>query len=157
SEHLIELEYDFIHFDSLDERGIDTAILYRKGEIELMVSESMRLVYRNPENYDDTDISRVILYAKFKLGIHEIHSFVVHLPSRRDLDVNRPFRNEILTEIRNKLDQILLENPQAQIVVMGDFNGNPNDEDARIILKTTDVLNFTSNEMYNPMMLMFPQ
>lgn len=157
SEHLKEFNYDFIHFDSLDERGIDNAILYRKDLIELIKSEPIRLVYRNPENYDDTDFSRDILYAKFKLGGSEIHSFVVHLPSRRDVDVNRNFRNEILMKIRIRVDQILEVDPQAQIVVMGDFNGNPNDSDARLILKTTDVLNFTSNEMYNPMIQMFPK
>lgn len=154
SEHLTDFNYDFIHFDSLDERGIDNAILYRKDLIDLIKSEPIRLVYRNPENYDDTDFSRDILYAQFKLGNSEIHNFVVHLPSRRDVDVNRNFRNEFLTEIRNRINQILAVNSKAQIVIMGDFNGNPNDVDARSILKTSDNMDFSSEEMYNPMLKM---
>ncbi len=157
SEHLKEYNYNFIHFDSLDERGIDNAILYRKDLIDLIKAEPIRLVYRNPENYDDTDFSRDILYAKFKLGFREIHSFVVHLPSRRDVDVNRNFRNEFLTEISSRINRVLSIDSQAHIVVMGDFNGNPNDVDAQTILKTTDDISFTSGKMYNPMLTMFPK
>lgn len=152
SEYLLEYKYDFVHFNSLDERGIDNAILYRKNLINLIKSEPIRLVYRNPDNYDDTDFSRDILYAQFEFKGNLIHTFVVHLPSRRDVDVNRGFRNEFLSEIRKRVDEILLMDDQAHIVVMGDFNGNPNDIDAQNILKTTLDKEFTNENLYNPML-----
>src|SRR5690606_17980165 len=152
SEHLKAFNYDFVHFDSLDERGIDNAILYRKDLIDLIKSQPIRLIYRNPENYEDTDFSRDILYTLFRLKDIEIHTFVVHLPSRRDVDVNRGFRNEFLNEIRKRVDEILLRDTQANIVVMGDFNGNPNDIDARNILRTTLDKEFTNENLYNPML-----
>lgn len=152
SEHLAEYNYDFIHFDSLDERGIDNALLYRKDLIQEIKSEPIRLTYLKPPDFFATDYSRDILYTKFQMENQQLHVFVVHLPSRRDIDVNREFRNNFLAEIRVKVNEILAVNPAAQILVMGDFNGNPNDLDAQEILKTTLDKEFYNDELFNPML-----
>lgn len=152
SEHLAEYNYDFIHFDSLDERGIDNALLYRKDLIQEIKSEPIRLTYLKPPDFLATDFSRDILYTKFQAGNQQLHVFVVHLPSRRDVDVNREFRNNFLAEIRMKVNEILVVNLDAQILVMGDFNGNPNDVDAQEILKTTLDKEFYNDELFNPML-----
>src|SRR5690606_24201701 len=87
SEFLKEYEYDFIHFDSLDERGMDTALLYRKDLILPEYIEPLRFVF--PEIGIPTDFTRDVLYVKLKCREFIIHNFVMHLPSRRDIDVNR--------------------------------------------------------------------
>lgn len=152
SEHLVDFGYDFIHFDSPDERGIDNALLYRKEFIEEIKSEPIRLIYRKPPDFTSVDYSRDILYSKISFSHQVLHVFVVHLPSRRDVDVNREFRNQFLGEIRNRVNEVLLFDPDAQIVVMGDFNGNPNDSDAVEILQTTFDKEIHGEELYNPMM-----
>ncbi len=157
SEHLIEHHYEYIHFDSLDERGIDNAILYRKELVYPVKLEPIRLIYQHPNRVNDTDFSRDILYAVFRLKTQNIHTFVVHLPSRRDVDVNRDFRIQFLQEIRARVNVILSEDVNAKIVIMGDFNGNPNDTDAQSILGTTKLTEFSSDELFNPMLEMFPK
>ncbi len=154
SEHLVEYNYDFIHFESLDERGIDNAILYRKDLMNPVKSEPIRSTYLKPPEFSATDYSRDILYTEFEVGNQLLYVFVVHLPSRRDVDVNRDFRNIILQEIRDKASEILNLDPQAKIVIMGDFNGNPNDADAQSILRTSNKPDFTQEELFNPMLNM---
>ena len=150
SEHLKAFDYGFIHYDSLDERGIDNALLYRKNLIRPIHSEPLRFTF--PEGaIDPQDFTRDTLYTQFEMGQNIIHVFVVHLPSRHDVDVNRDFRNLILGKIRTKADEILNENRRAYIIIMGDFNGNPDDEDARSILRTTDSPPLTEGEFFNPM------
>src|SRR5690606_11028611 len=149
SEHLKEFDYQFIHFESLDERGMDTAILYRKDFIFPETVEPLRFVF--PETVIPKDFTRDVLYVEFKFKDFFIHTFVMHLPSRRDVDVNRNFRSLILTKIRKRVDEILDRNPNAYIILMGDMNGNPEDSDATSILKTRDVNQMEPDEFFNPM------
>lgn len=149
SEFLKEFNYQFIHFESLDERGIDTALIYRADLIQPIKVEAIQLTF--PEFGDPTDFSRDVLYVKFKFHHHIIHAFVMHLPSRRDDDVNRDFRNLILTKVRKRMDEIFTKEPEAYIILMGDMNGNPDDLDAVNILQTRNVNQMNPNELFNPM------
>ncbi|MBA5629330.1 endonuclease/exonuclease/phosphatase family protein [Moheibacter lacus] len=157
SEHLVEHNYGFIHFESRDERGIDNAILYRKDWVKVIHAEPLAFSYLKPPDFIAKDFSRDVLYVQFQLGNHLFHSFVLHLPSRRDLDVNREFRNIILKEIKSKVNEILGSDPEAQIILMGDFNGNPNDVDALEILKSSREKELGIDQLFNPMLEMFPK
>ena len=157
SEHLVDHNYGFVHFESRDERGIDNAILYQKDKLELIHSEPLQFTYAKPPDFVSIDYSRDVIYGLFKLGEHHLHLFVLHLPSRRDLDVNREFRNIILKEIKNKVDEILHQDANAQVILMGDFNGNPTDEDALEILKTRMEKKIETFELFNPMMEFYPK
>lgn len=148
-EHLIRFGYEYIHFDSPDERGMDTAVIFRKNLINPEFAEPIR--FRFPGTDMANDFTRDVLYVRFKLQDFLIHTFVMHLPSRRDMDVNRNFRNHILKTIRNRVDEIL-EDPNAYVILMGDMNGNPDDPDAVSILKTREVHAMNPSELFNPML-----
>lgn len=150
SEHLKTFDYNFIHFDSLDERGIDTAILYRKNLIQAISYEPIRLTYSDSDG--SMDWTRDALYVKFTYQHQEMHTFVLHLPSRRDVDVNRNFRNQILSEIRKRIDEIFRNSTNPYIVLMGDLNGNPDDVDSSKLLKTTAHQPMQDFELFNPML-----
>ena len=152
AEHLKEYAYGFIHFVSQDERGMDTALLYRKNFVEMIHSEPIQNSFFREDGRED--FTRDVLYTQFKIEGNLIHCFTIHLPSRRDNDFNKDFRNLILKTIRKKADVILEANPLAQIIVMGDFNGNPTDENAREILITSEEEGFKNDEFYNPMLKM---
>jgi exonuclease III len=49
------------------------------------------------------------------------------LPSKREKDVNAPKRKIILDKLKKKIQDKLSQNPQENILVMGDFNENPDD------------------------------
>lgn len=150
SVHLKDFNYEYVHFESQDERGIDNALLYRRDFFENVQSIPLSNSFLRENGRED--FSRDILYSKFQLKNTLIHCFIVHLPSRRDNDFNKEFRNLILNTLRKKVDELLDKDPSAYVMVMGDFNGNPTDVDAQAILNTTDLDDFEINQLYNPMM-----
>ena len=150
SNQLIHWKYDYVHFESKDERGINNAMLYRTDKISVVKSSPISTVFYRENGIED--FTRDVLYVKFLLEEIEIHTFTVHLPSRRNDNANVEFRNQILEVLRNKVDEILRDDPHAYVLIMGDFNGNPNNEFARSILKTQAGKDLLNNELYNPML-----
>jgi len=132
-EDLVEMspfnsQYGIVHYNSMDERKVDVALLYDKSKVEIIDSEAITFFFEildnNPENYDTT---RDVLFSKVKYKEEIINVFVAHLPSKREKDINQPKRNYILSEIRNRILQIVnVEN--ENVILCGDFNENPDDE-----------------------------
>lgn len=119
-----DLDYGFIHFDSPDERGIDTGLIYRKRFFKVLHSEPLVLLVDNPGGVRDT--TRDILYVKGELNKELVHVFVNHWPSRREGDVATEYKRVIAAkEIVLKIEQIRLEELDPSIIVMGDFNDDP--------------------------------
>lgn len=144
--------YDVVHYESMDERGVDVALLYDKNKIEILHSEPISFIFEipdnDPENYDTT---RDVLYCKLKFYEETIHLFVCHLPSKRDNDVNKPKRAYITKEINQRISKIIKEEHQA-VIVCGDFNENPNDENIIKLVyddKNNKILINTFVEIYN--------
>ena len=132
-EDLVEMspfnsQYGIVHYNSMDERKVDVALLYDKSKVEIIDSEAITFFFEildnNPENYDTT---RDVLFSKVKYKEEIINVFVAHLPSKREKDINQPKRNYILSEIRNRILQIV-NVEKENVILCGDFNENPDDE-----------------------------
>tara|TARA_R110000787_G_scaffold15134_6_gene46853 strand:+ start:10928 stop:11890 length:963 start_codon:yes stop_codon:yes gene_type:complete len=144
SKHLKEHGYQFIHFDSPDERGIDTALLYRENYFTVLESEAIPLYINNTNGH--RDYTRDILYVKGEIENNKVHLLVNHWPSRRSgFDETVYKRKAAAIKNREIIGNILLEDPDAKIIIMGDFNDNPTSE-SMVTLKDTD--------FYNPMELL---
>lgn len=121
-------EYGIVHYNSLDERKVDVALLYNKAKIEIIDSEAITFFFEiedhKPDNYDTT---RDVLFVKLKWRQQIMNIFVVHLPSKREKNINQPKRNFILNEIRNRVIKVI-NTDQENVIVCGDFNQNPDDE-----------------------------
>lgn len=119
--------YDYIHYESMDERGVDVAMLYDKNKIKILHSEPISFFFeiedQNPENYDTT---RDVLYCKLSLDNIIINIFVVHLPSKREKDINEPKREFILKEINDRISKIIHLDDEP-VIVLGDFNSDPDE------------------------------
>ena len=124
-------EYGVVHYDSMDERGVDVALLYDKNKLELISSEPITYFFEikdnNPANYDTT---RDILRCKFRYSGEIINVFVLHLPSKREKNINKPKREFILNDIREKVLEIDSGLNEA-IIICGDFNENPDDDNVK--------------------------
>ncbi|WP_346986517.1 endonuclease/exonuclease/phosphatase family protein [Chryseobacterium sp. POE27] len=126
-------EYGIVHYNSMDERKVDVAMLYDKKKVEVLDSEAITFFFeienKNTEYYDTT---RDVLYSKLKYENEIIHVFIAHLPSKREKDVNKPKRIFILNEIQRRI--LDLVNGGGNVILCGDFNENPDDENLEKIL-----------------------
>lgn len=81
TKRLKKRRYNFVHFDSPDERGIDTALLYREGICKIISKKVHELLVTNEQG--ERDYTRDILYVHCKINQQPIHILVNHWPSRR--------------------------------------------------------------------------
>ncbi|MCL6266780.1 endonuclease/exonuclease/phosphatase family protein [Flagellimonas myxillae] len=120
---LKEVDYDYVHFDSPDERGIDTALIYHKSHFKVLDAETIPLMISNGDG--ERDYTRDILYVHGKLHEEEVHLFVNHWPSRRDgADETEHKRIKAAETVLRKIEGLQEENPNC--IIMGDFNDDPN-------------------------------
>jgi len=141
SKFLKEENYNYIHFDSLDERGIDTALLYREDCFSVNFSKAHSFSIVNETG--DKDYTRDVLHVEGVIKDTTIHVLVNHWPSRRSGVSETAYKRMAASE-KNKevIAQIIKEDSEARIIVMGDFNDNPNNE---------SVKNVMTCGLYNPM------
>lgn len=120
-----EAGYEIIHKESPDFRGIDVALLYKTDVFELLSYKLFPVWF--PFNIDYS--TREVLYVKGNLaGLGKIHIFVNHWPSRSGGEIeSRPKRIFVAELLRTKVDSIFKIEPDARIILTGDFNDEPND------------------------------
>lgn len=144
--NLKKYHYDFVHYDSPDERGIDVALLYNKQFFELISSKTHSLFFEDEEG--ERDYTRDILHVSGKLKGELIHVLVNHWSSRRDgEEETRPKRIKAAALNRTIIKDIKSKNANAKIIVMGDFNDDP----TSISVKE----HLVGDDFYNPMESLF--
>lgn len=119
--------YEYVMTESPDVRGVDVALMYLPSSFRLQKSYGIRV---NP--VPGMRPTRDILYAKgdiraadsdSELVIKSLHVFVVHAPSRRGGErTTRPHRQAVVRSLMHSVDSIRTEEPNALMLIMGDFN-----------------------------------
>lgn len=133
TKYLQDIPYDYVHFDSPDERGIDTGLIYNEQYFEVVDTETLPLLVENENG--DRDFTRDILYVKGNLNGEEIHIFVNHWPSRRDgADETKHKRIEAANTILRKINTLNESTNSLNMVIMGDFNDDPNSESIQVLM-----------------------
>jgi endonuclease/exonuclease/phosphatase family metal-dependent hydrolase len=114
---LKRFHYRYVHYESEDERGIDVALLYDSTKVKVLDSRPLRVDL----NEDNT---RDILYVKVLLHERDtMYAMVCHLPSRLGGGAATEWKRlQAKQVIQQQIDSILHQQPQANIVVMGDMN-----------------------------------
>ena len=114
---LKRFHYRYVHYESEDERGIDGALLYDSTKVKVLDSRPLRVDL----NEDNT---RDILYVKVLLHERDtMYTMVCHLPSRLGGGAATEWKRlQAKQVIQQQIDSILHQQPQANIVVMGDMN-----------------------------------
>lgn len=126
-------EYGIVHYNSRDERKVDVVMLYDKNKVEIIDSEAITFFFENEtQNIENYDTTRDVLYSVLKYKEEIINVFIAHLPSKREKDINRPKRIFILNEIQRRILDLI--NADENVILCGDFNENPDDENLVKIL-----------------------
>jgi endonuclease/exonuclease/phosphatase family metal-dependent hydrolase len=141
--------YQYVHHNTSDERGISTAMLYNPKYFKLIESEPLKVVLSTGPNARPT---RDILYVHGILAGDTVHVFVNHWPSKRGGDAaTSPLRKIAAGVAKVKIDAIQKTNPAAKIIFMGDFNDNPTSESiTQVIGAKADKKGLGVQDIYNP-------
>ena len=134
-------DYKIIHYDSPDSRGIDNALLYDQNVFNVLESSPIK------NNLPSGKPTRDILYVKGEFAGYILHIFVNHWPSNYGgKEKAIPKRRVTARLLANEVSTLLSHNPAAEILLMGDFNEDPTDDNVQILKS----VNMTS--MMEPMM-----
>lgn len=138
--------YQFIHHESPDARGIDVALLYIPELFKPIANRAIQVELPNNET------TRDILYISGKTPSNDtLHVFVCHLPSRsRGISKTEPLRLHAASILKREADLLLKKNPLSNIIIMGDFNDYPDDKSIVEVLEAKPLSKFfKTNELYN--------
>lgn len=151
---LKKYKYQIVHFDSPDIRGIDVGLLYNSNLFQLIHQEAIPLrIYKDNRRVYTRDILWVSGYLDGEL----IHVLVNHWPSRRGGEqATNYLRERAAFEVKITINRILQDDENSKIIVMGDFNDNPNNSSFKKVLETQKRKQKTDkNYLFNPYELMF--
>ena len=120
---LRRFHYKYVHYDSPDERGVDVALLYDSTRLSILNRRALSLSL-------DGDATRDILYVSALYEQRDtVHVMMCHLPSQLGGASNTDWkRQRAKSLIQSQIDSILLLQPSANIVVMGDMNTPAQDD-----------------------------
>ena len=151
-EKLLPFQYEILHYDSPDARGIDVALLYQKAFfIPSQTKVRPLILFDGKTNQKKT--TRDQLLVSGWMEENEIHCLVNHWPSRRGGQKSSETRRIAAARLQQKIiDSLQGLNPAAKIIVMGDFNDNPDDKSLLVLTREWEnsyLNNF--QPLFNPM------
>lgn len=121
--------YQIVHYDSPDERGIDVALLYQPKYFKVLASRPVRV------NLPHNDFTRDVLFVSGLYDGEPLHILVNHWPSRSGGEAaSQPLRNLAATVCKGIIDSLRQADPNAKIILMGDLNDDPSSPSVRQIL-----------------------
>ncbi len=140
SKFLKDKSYDYVHYDSPDERGIDVAMIYDTTVFEVINTEVFPLDLFDEDG--SRDYTRDILMVEGKLNNELMYFVVNHWPSRRQgAEESEPTRLLASSKALEVISKIKSNNQYAKIIVMGDFNDGPLNKSVKQMVHTEDLFN----------------
>ncbi len=138
-EEIADANYQIVHYDGPDRRGVDVALLYRPDQFKLLESQSIPfdfnsdIVFDMDEESKDYFRTRDILMVRGEIKGEMFAFFVAHLPSRLG-GKGTDLRSRGAEIIYQHSSELMEKYPGIKIVAMGDMNDNPTDESMTVYM-----------------------
>ena len=140
SKHLADLPYNYVHYDSSDERGIDVALLYDETVFKVVSSETFSINLVN--KHGEPDYTRDILLVSGLFDKEEIHVIVNHWSSRREGEKEtEPKRLAASHKVGEIISALKQNDANSKIIVMGDFNDDPSSDSIKQLVNGYNFFN----------------
>lgn len=151
---IADRNYQIIHFDSPDKRGIDVALLYNPTLFTPISSKPYPLLI---EIEGKRKYTRDVLLVNGTLKGEEINILVNHWPSRSGGEKrSSPLRKQAAALNVQICDSLFLANPDSKIFIMGDLNDDPSSPSIKKVLKAKKKKELVKeNGFFNPMYAMY--
>ena len=115
--------FQFVHIEGPDQRGVDCALLYNPRLFEIRNVKLVPYIYIKEE--DSLRATRGFLVVSGTLADEHVTIVVNHLPSRGATSF---YREEGGRQLRIVKDSLLKDDPNVKIFIMGDMNDDPQDK-----------------------------
>ena len=150
SESMKKYNYNIIHFDSPDERGIDVALLFDRQRFKPRKAKKYPLYLKRQNG--ERDFTRDQLLVEGFLDGEKVYLIVNHWPSRsRGQMRSEPARIKAGQLNKKIIDSIQSLDPKAKVISMGDFNDDPKDKSIKMTLNTSAKKNkLNKGQIFNP-------
>lgn len=145
-EILADRNWDFIHHEGPDTRGVDCALLYNPKLFKPITS---RLVPYTTVDNDTTYKTRGFLTVSGEMAGESVHIIVNHWPSRY---AKSPARERAGVLVKAVKDSLMAADPLSKVIIMGDMNDDPDDKSMKTCLGAVREQNQVkkSSDLYNP-------
>jgi endonuclease/exonuclease/phosphatase family metal-dependent hydrolase len=125
--------YQIVHYDSPDGRGIDVALLYNPKYYEVLDSRPIPMV-----SYEENGVPRSTRDVLLVSGLFDgepLHVMVNHWPSRRGGESATSRLREMAALLcKNVADSLCAADPNAKVIIMGDLNDDPTNASVKQVL-----------------------
>jgi hypothetical protein len=116
--------FQIVHYESPDERGIDCALLYNPKYFEVISSKPIHQYIIRPDS--SIDYTRDVLLVSGLFDGDLMHIMVNHWPSRGGGEAASAYERRQSAEICKAVaDSLMQADPNAKVVIMGDLNDDP--------------------------------
>ena len=151
---LLPYKFKVAHHDSPDLRGVDVAFIYQSERFEMLALNAHRLVIPEKPYFITRD--QVVLTGILD-NTDTVNFIVNHWPSKRGGEARSlPLRIAAAQLTRSIVDSLFAINPNANIVIMGDFNDNPNAKSFSQALKPVNkIKDVKPGDIFNPMAALY--
>lgn len=141
--------YQIVHQDSPDGRGIDVALIYKPAEFQYISHSIIPFTAAEEPDFKLRDI----LYVQGILSKKDtVHVFINHWKSRsggeKETEKYRVIQSQLL---RSRVDELLASDKNAKILIMGDLNDEPRNVSIFEYLKANNNMADTKN-LFNLML-----
>ncbi len=142
TEVFAKYNYQFVHYNSPDRRGIDVGLIYDKDQLQLVYSQAFPLLIPSDSSFR----SRDVLFSQFlSLGGDSIDVFICHWPSRYGGQEASEYKRIAAAKlVREKVDS-LQAHGRSNILIMGDLNDEPTNISVSEILRAGKELGESSD------------
>ncbi|PZU88417.1 MAG: hypothetical protein DI529_05740 [Chryseobacterium sp.] len=104
------------------------ALLFDKRKLTLERYQTLKFQLDEEKEFDTRDI----LHTEFLYQGKKLNILVVHLPSKRNQDAKKEQRDYIFEKLKEILQELFDKN--ENVIIMGDFNENPDNETLKELL-----------------------
>lgn len=140
--------FQFVHIEGPDQRGVDCALLYNPKLFTVRDVKLVPYIYILPQ--DSMRATRGFLVVSGTMAGEHVTIIVNHLPSRGATSF---YREEGGRQLRIVKDSLVREDPNVKLLIMGDMNDDPQDKSMAEALGAKRKMNDVENEpggLWNP-------
>ncbi len=148
-------KYNYVFKESSDPRGISVALIYKPSAFKVLFARNISIISQATDKEEE---SREILYVKGVFNKKDtLNFFVNHWKSRvGGTEKTEPKRILYAQTLKRIVDSLFSKNPNSRIIIMGDFNDNPDNVSISKYLDAQKLpLQLQPKTLYNIMMVKF--